>query len=88
MTHHVFATFSRSIAVGPELSAGPWNEDFVFLLLGCAFFLSYGYGIWPRRAIPCAGPDKKGRSLKVTGYLLLVYSAFRLVMYICGFGYW
>ena len=88
MTYSIFATFPHLITVGPVPAGASWNEDFVFLLLGGIFFISYGYGIWPKRAIPCVGPDKKGRGLKITGYMLLLYSAFRLAMYICGFGYW
>lgn len=49
------------------------------------FALSYGYGFWPRREIPSAGPDRKGRLLKVCGILLLVLSALRLVLRLCGF---
>ena len=33
--------------------------------------LSYGYNIWPKRAVPVAGPDKKGRGLIIFGYIFV-----------------
>ena len=33
--------------------------------------LSYGYNIWPKRAVPVTGPDKKGRGLIIFGYIFV-----------------
>ena len=40
-----------------------WN----FLI--CLSGLSYGYNIWPKRVVPVAGPDKKGRGALILGYM-------------------